>query len=30
MDTSPVFLWAALLLGLVIMGLVVSRMMGAL
>ncbi len=30
MDTSPIFLWAALILGLVIMGLVVSRMMGSL
>jgi hypothetical protein len=30
MDQSPVFLWAALIIGLVIVGLVTARMMGRL
>ncbi len=30
MDTSPVYLWAALLIGLVIMGLVTARFLGSL
>jgi hypothetical protein len=30
MDTSPVFLWAALLVGLVIVGLVLARFLGSL
>ena len=30
MDTSPVYLWAALLVGLTIVGLVVARMLGSL
>ena len=30
MDTSPIYLWAALILGLVIAGLVVARFMGRL
>jgi hypothetical protein len=30
MDTSPVYLWAALLVGLVVMALVVARFLGSL
>jgi len=30
MDTSPVFLWAALLVGLVVVGLVVAKFLGGL